>query len=196
MIQMTLEGVQSAAGDDGPRTHWAAVTQVVVGANVGLGAAPAPELQPALGGYAALELHGVSWMRPRLQLDLSHAWRSGFAAGGGTADFALDGGQLSVCPVGVRALGFAAHGCATFELARLVAHGRESYEPRTQRRAWASAGLGLLLQARPVSRLEVQLGAALARPLWRDQFSFAPDVFYAVPAWRWQIKLGLAVCFL
>lgn len=210
LIQMTLDAAERAQAQpmlvdeaeedpDEPaaeRASWATVTQVALGANVGLGAGPAPTLQPGVGGYAALDLRGFGWLRPRFLLELSHAWRSGVATGSGTADFALDGGQVSVCPLGLRGLAFAALGCGTFELGRLTARGYDSYEPRTQTRAWASAGLGALLLGRPMSRVELQLGAALSRPLWRDQFSFAPEVFYAVPAWRWQIKLGLAVLFL
>ena len=208
LIQMTLDAENrpresSGAGSDGNRDDgdgepesWTEVTQLALGVSAGVGAAAAPKLQPGLGVYAALEISGFGLIQPRLQLELSHAWRSGIAVAGGTADFALTGGQLLVCPVAVRAATLAAHGCGTFELARLSAQGHDIYEPRSQARPWASAGLGVLLHARPVPKLELQLAAALSRPLWRDQFSFAPDVFYAVPAWRWQIKLGLAVCFL
>jgi hypothetical protein len=180
----------------GDEESWFALTQLALGLSTGLGAAAAPVLQPGFGAYTALELRGFGLLSPRLQLEFLHAWRSGIAIAGGRADFAWTGGQVLVCPVGARVGALAAHGCGTFELGRLFAQGHDVYEPRGAARAWASAGLGVLLHVRPVSRLELQLGAALSRPLWRDQFSFAPDVFYAVPAWRWQIKLGLAVCFL
>ncbi|HET8935875.1 MAG TPA: hypothetical protein VFN67_20650 [Polyangiales bacterium] len=197
LIQMTLDAEsRSPELALGERESWSRVSQLALGVSVGVGAAAAPALQPGLAAYAAVDLQGFGLTRPRLQLELSHAWRSGIVATGGKADFALTGGQLLVCPVGVRAATLAAHGCGTLELAWLSAQGRDAYEPRAQAHAWASAGLAVLMQVRPVPKLELQLGAGLARPLWRDQFSFAPNVFYAVPAWRWQIKLGLAVCFL
>lgn len=204
LIQMTLDAEnrprepavgpgQDAAGAPESSSF---VERVALGVSVGLGTAAAPALQPGLGVYAALGLQGSGLVQPWLQLEFLQAWRSGIAVADGSADFALTGGQLLACPVGVRSAGLAAHGCGAFELARLWARGADVYEPRAVARAWASAGLGVLLHAMPVSWLELQLGAALLRPLWRDQFSFAPDVFYAVPAWRWQIKLGLGVCFL
>jgi hypothetical protein len=47
-----------------------------------------------------------------------------------------------------------------------------------------------------VWKLDLQVGGALLHPLSRDQFSFVPDVFFAVPAWRWQLKVGVGVRFM
>jgi hypothetical protein len=209
LVRMTLDAAErsaqpapaqpvsaDAADADPERAVWSEPTQLVLGAQLGLGTGAAPGRQPSLGAYAALELRGVGVLRPRLQVELSHAWHSGVSVMGARADFALDGGQMLACPVGMGGSVFAAHGCAAFELARLQARGHDTYDPRSRVRAWASAGVGLLVHARPVSLLELQLGASLLHPLWRDQFSFAPDVFYSVPDWRWQLKLGLAVRFL
>jgi hypothetical protein len=71
----------------------------------------------------------------------------------------------------------------------------DTFEPRSQTRVWASAGAGLLVRV-PVWKLDLQVGCVLLHPLSRDQFSFAPDVFFAVPAWRWQLKFGVGVRFL
>jgi hypothetical protein len=186
----------ASAADSEETQTWQSVTQVVLGANLGLATGAAPALQPALGVFVAVGLHGLSALQPWFQLEFAHAWLSGVSVAAGRADFVLDGGQALLCPIAWRRALFAAHGCGVVELARLQARGYDSYAPRTQSRAWASLGAGLLLRVLPVSRLELQLAAALLHPLWRDQFSFAPDVFYSVPSWRWQLKVGVAVHFL
>jgi hypothetical protein len=196
--ETVTQGVAAAAVGGEPNAdgteRWSSVSDVAAGASLGLGAGAAPGLQPGVGVFAALGLRGIGMLRPWLQLELAHAW-SNASLPAGRADFALDGGQLLLCPIAWSSAYLAAHGCGAFELAQLRARGYDTYAPRSQARAWASAGAGLLVRA-PVWKLELQLGALLLHPLWRDQFSFAPDVFYAVPAWRWQLKLGLGVRFL
>jgi hypothetical protein len=201
---LAADGGEAGALDAGePRAagasaegSWAQPSDLVLGAQLGLGAGAAPALQPAVGVYVALGLRGSGVLRPLMQLELAHAWRNAVSADHGRANFSLDGAALLLCPVGWRAASFAAHGCGAFELARLAATGYDTYAPRRQVRAWASLGAGLLLSASLGPRLQLQLGAALLHPWWRDQFSFAPDVFYSVPSWRWQLKVGLAVRFL
>jgi hypothetical protein len=199
LVQMTLDAAQrapeQAAREVEDYQPWQRVSGVVVGAGFGVGTGTAPELQPGLGVFAGLGLRGVGVMRPWLQLELAHAWSNGHAQSAGRADFALDGGQALLCPVAWSHALFAAHGCGAFELARLHARGYDTFEPRTQKRVWASAGAGLLVRV-PMWKLDLQVGGLLLHPLSRDQFSFAPDVFFAVPAWRWQLKVGVGVRFL
>lgn len=199
LVQMTLDAAerapQESPRDVEEREPWHRVTGWLVGASFSLGTGAAPELQPGLGVLAGLGLRGVGPIHPWLQLELAHAWSNGHVLSAGRADFALDGGQLLLCPIAWSHALFAAHGCGVMELARLRARGYDTFEPRLQTRVWASAGAGLLLRV-PVWKLDLQVGGALLHPLSRDQFSFAPDVFFAVPAWRWQLKVGVGVRFL
>lgn len=186
---------EDADASDELAGDWLAVTHVAVGGRAALGNATAPRLQPGLGLYSALALRGVGWLRPLLQLELSHARSSGVAAEGGRADFTWDGGQLSLCPVGVRWRALAGHGCGALELGRISARGYDTYGPRAQRRPWLALGASLLLTAALWERIEVQLGFGLLGPIWRDQFAFAPQVFFTVPSLRFQLHLGLGVRF-
>jgi hypothetical protein len=199
LVQMTLDAAErapeQAARDVDEYEPWHRVSSIAAGASFGLGTGAAPELQPGLGVFVALGLRGVGVIRPWLQIELAHAWSNGHALSAGRADFALDGGQVLLCPIAWSHALFAAHGCGAFELSRLRARGYDTFEPRSQTRVWASAGAGLLVRV-PVWKLDLQVGGALLHPLSRDQFSFAPDVFFAVPAWRWQLKVGVGVRFM
>ena len=195
LVQMTLDAAEPVARDVEEEKPWQRVSSVSAGASLSIGTGAAPELQPALGVFGGLGLRGVGVLRPWLQIELAHAWSNGHALSAGRADFALDGGQLLVCPLAWSHALFAAYGCGAFELARLRARGYDTFEPRSQTRIWTSVGAGLLVRM-PVWKLDLQVGGLLLHPLTRDQFSFAPDVFFAVPAWRWQLKVGVGVRFL
>lgn len=188
-------GGEGASAGGGLPGVWQRVSGAVAGASFGVGSGAAPELQAAVGLFAGLGLRGVGLLRPWLQIALSHAWARGISLAAGRADFTLSGGQLLLCPAGWSTAYVAAHGCGAFELASLRARGYDTYAPRAQVVSWASAGVGLLVRA-SIWKLELQLDGSLLHPLRRDQFSFAPDVFFSVPAWRWQLKVGVGVRFL
>lgn len=194
--QMTLdaaahEPVQQAAAHE----PWYALTAGWAGVSVAVSSGAAPDAQPGLGLFAGLDMRGAGLFQPRLQLELAHAWSNGHAEPAGQADFALDVGQLALCPITWRHPLLGAHGCGVIELGRLRARGYDTFEPRAYTRSWMSAGLGLLLSV-PLWKLELQVAGALLHPLTRDQFAFAPEVFFSVPLWRWQLKVGVGVRFL
>jgi len=195
LVQMTLDAADVPARARAREPRWHRLDTVLVGASFGLASGAAPTLQPGLGVFAALGLLGRGFARPWLQLEWAHAWSNGHASEAGQADFALDGGQALLCPIAWGHARFAAHGCGAFELARLRARGYDTFEPRAHSRVWASVGAGLLVRV-GLWKLDWQLSGALVHPLSRDQFSFAPDVFFSVPSWRWQLKFGVGVRFL
>jgi hypothetical protein len=154
----------------------------------------APRFMPGAALFAQLALDGPLPWSPLVQLRVGRSWLDTERAAG-VAHFRLDAARLSACPLGLRASALSAHACAVFEIGSLRARGTETYDPKAYSRLWLAPGTELLLAARLFGPVALQLGAALAWPLRRDRFAFAPAVFHRVASTLFEAHAGLAVRF-
>jgi hypothetical protein len=125
------------------------------------------------------------------RLTAAHQSLSGWAASGGTADFALDTVELDLCPVRVGAGRLDARACATGLGGRLAVAGSQTYAPASRSRPFATAGGTLRVGFALGERLVIEASAGAAATFVRDAFEFAPDVFHRVPAVAVNAALGL-----
>jgi hypothetical protein len=143
----------------------------------------------AIGGQIAFDRESLWSFAARLTA--AHQSLSGWAALGGTADFALDSVELDLCPVRVGAGRFDARACATGLGGRLAATGSQTYAPASRSRPFATAGGTVRVGLAVGERLVIEASAGAAATLVRDAFEFAPDVFHRVPALAVDAALGL-----
>jgi hypothetical protein len=156
---------------------------------------PAPHQMPGIAVGGMLSFDRDSIWSPALRVLATHYARSGWAAPGGTADFALDVLDLDLCPVWLRGGRFGVRGCATAVAGRLWARGYETYDPESHARPFASLGGTAVLTAAVGTRLELSAAAGGGMALVRDAFAFAPEVFHRVPAATLTLGLGAALTF-
>jgi hypothetical protein len=166
------------------------------------GPAPAPLYGIGLGAM-------VTWDRgslisPAVRLTVSQFFGREFEDVGGTAYFSLLDLGADLCPLRIGDGGVALFVCGSFTAGALTAEGRETNDAQARTRSWLSLGGTLLLQARVVDWLEVDLFGVLAAPLLRDTFEFgcppdaldcSPTLIHEVPVLSVRAGASLGVSF-
>lgn len=194
-------GGSSAGGDIGAsRSELSAALFVPAGLVVG--PAPNPLYGVGFGAMGVWERGSV--VSPAARLSFLHFFGQEFEEIGGTAYFSLTELEIDLCPfrIGSEVVGFFA--CGSFVAGELTAEGRATNDASSQSLTWLVAGGTLLLEARPVNFLEVQLFGTLGAPLVRDSFQFGcppsavdckPNLFHEVPRMTAQGGVALGVFF-
>lgn len=134
-------------------------------------------------------------MSPSLRISALHVWRGGFDSQFGSADFALSGGKLELCPLALSSALLELRPCALVNAGVLSAEGSETESARTERRPWAAVGGSAILEARVSERLAIWGTGGLARTLVRDRFEFSPEVFHRVPIIAFHAGIGAGLRF-
>ena len=98
------------------------------GAAAGFMWGPAPEAMFGISIFGSLRWNRASVISPAVHLRASHHWMFGYAAPGGVANFSLDSGTLSVCPIWLQEHRVSVQPCATLEGGRLLVGGTVSVQ--------------------------------------------------------------------
>jgi hypothetical protein len=146
--------------------------------------------------FGSLRWSRDSVISPAVHLRGSHHWMFGYAAPGGVANFSLDAGTLSLCPIWLQEHRVSVQPCATLEGGRLLVRGTETVQGATRSRPYFAAGASLAVDIEFVRGFAVTTFANGAFPFARDSFQFRPEVFYQVPVVVLTAGAGLAVRFL
>jgi len=166
---------------------------------VGLGGravrGPAPRQLLGLGLVVAWELERASVWSPLVQVIGSYYARAASGATGGTATFGLDLVTLQLCPLRVGDGLIGVRLCAAASGGRLVARGSDTFNPRSGSPALITAGGAALLAVTPHPRIELAASVEPAAALISHQFTFDPNIFYAVPRLIWTFGIAVAVKF-
>jgi hypothetical protein len=85
--------------------------------------------------------------------------------------------------------------CASAGLARLFARGRDIMQPHSRARLFAQIGAVVLADAQIAGPFVAQASVGLARPLVRDSFAFAGEVFHRVAPLTFELGLALGYRF-
>jgi len=170
------------------------IHRIDVGGAFRIASGPAPTLMPGLAVFAGWERDTGSVLSWKVQLIAARHERDTATADGG-ASFTLDLVTLNVCPVRVGAGAWRARACAGASAGRLLVEGRDTLATQTRSRPFAAAGGAASLAVSPHPRVEVTASVEPQAALIRDQVSFGPDVFHAVPPVVLFFGLGAAVTF-
>jgi hypothetical protein len=166
------------------------------GAAAGFMWGPAPDAMFGISIFGSLRWNRDSVISPAVHLRGSHHWMFGYAAPGGVANFSLDAGTLSLCPIWLQEHRVSVQPCATLEGGRLLVRGTETVQGATRSRPYFAAGASLAVDIEFVRGFAVTTFANGAFPFARDSFQFRPEVFYQVPVVVLTAGAGLAVRFL
>lgn len=140
----------------------------------------APGVMPGLGLDAMAGLDRPALWSPAIVLGISHAWRSGVHATGGTAAFALDAVTLEACPFRVVLAPFEGRACGAGLAGVLAARGTHTNNsPGTRSRPFAALGASALGTAKLHANIELWFRAAVQANLERYSFEFGPYVFHS-----------------
>jgi hypothetical protein len=150
---------------------------------------------PGFGVYVELASNETASWSPSLRATVSRRWRAGFESRYGTAAFALTEAAVELCPIALRASGFALRPCGMITAGWLDASGSNTEAARDRVRPWSVAGASLRATARATDRLEFSAGVGAGYPLVRDRFEFEPEVFHEVPALAFSAVIGAGLRF-
>jgi hypothetical protein len=163
----------------------------------GLGSwGPTPRAIPGITLFLMLDWSRPSIWSPAAQVTAAHFESDGFAAPGGTADFALDMLGLDLCPIWLRHRRFGARLCATGAAGQLTAAGSQTSMPQSHVRPFAMLGGSAILTVELKFGIQLRGWVAGAGPLIRDSFQFVPEVFHRVPPLVLTVGAGIGVRFL
>jgi hypothetical protein len=168
-------------------------------------AGPAPTLLYGVGVGAMGVWERGSVLSPAARLSGAHFFGQEYQVAGGTAYFSLNVLNVDLCPARIGNETIGVFTCGSLAYGVLRAEGRQTNDAKDERLPWWVLGGTLVVVARPVPPLEVQLFGTLGSPLVSDmafQFGCAdgatgcePNVFHEVPAVTAQGGFALGVFF-
>ncbi len=179
-------------------------------------AAPLPPLHARLRGHVGAGLLGamapsslwslraggeLEWTAaartaaPAVRLSLEYGFPARFDAAGGSGHFRYLGGNLELCPLGLRAEPVLFRVCAAADLGLLRSWSSGVPNPDSASRPWVDIGPGARL-ASGFGRLRLELGLGWIFPLVRDRYLVADAAFYRTAASGPRAGLELSYQFL
>jgi hypothetical protein len=153
-----------------------------------------PRWSPGLLGRAAVSFPRGRPLRAALELSGRNFLPQRERYPQGDARYGLRSGALAVCVRGQ--LGrVVTSGCATAELGKLWAEGRNTMNPARAEVLFAALGPGARLAVRTFGPLSVHLGGELLVPLTRDAFELAGARLFRVRPLTIRLEVGVGLDF-